>query len=120
HSGYCGPLCACGRVTGAWQQHNAVDSARPAKSAFTEICSRPAAAFQRNEYVCASWRNCANGPFAVANFSSTSKAKCELLLSSGNRSRALADVARKFVLIVPLVEFVAEHHGGVGWTRGHL
>src|SRR5262249_38927846 len=115
HSDYCDPLCARERVKGAWQQQNAVDSARPARSALTEICSRPAAAFQRNEYVCEAWRNCANGPFAVANFSSTSKAKCELLLSGGNRPRALADVARKFVFNVPLMEFVAEHHGGVGW-----
>src|SRR5215467_4129693 len=108
HSGYGGPFCAHGRITGAWQRQNAVDSARPARSAVTKICSRSAAAFQRNEYVCASWRNCANGPFPVANFSSTTIAECELLLSGGDRSRALADVTREFVLIVPLVEFVAE------------
>jgi len=56
-----------------------------------------------------SLRNCANDAFAVANFSSISEAKCELLLCSGNRLRPLADVARKFVLIVRFVEFTAEH-----------
>jgi hypothetical protein len=45
----------------------------------------------------------------VANFSLISEAKCELLLSSGNRPRPLADVARKFVFTVRLLEFTAEH-----------
>src|SRR5207253_11145561 len=90
------------------------DSFRSAKDAPAKICARPAAAIQRNEYLCAIGRDRTNSPFTVANSSSSSQTDCERLLSHSKRPRALADVARKSVFAAPLMEFFAEDYCRLG------